>query len=122
MIDSTQDHQDAIDRGLHSIYEFFLTPPVQRFFSDIYSLDEEMRHEAVEIMLDDRERFVRSYGIEFPDDIKIQRSEFEDKRPTLFCITKKLPEGLRWKKVTLTFDNPAGTTFVPVDHSRLEKG
>jgi len=35
----------------------------------------------------------------------IQRSEFADGRPTLFCITKMLGLAHPWQKVTITFDN-----------------
>jgi hypothetical protein len=41
--------------------------------------------------------------------MKIQRSQFGDGRPTIFCVTKLMSDGVR--KVTYTFDNeslPAG--------------
>jgi hypothetical protein len=43
-----------------------------------------------------------------PHDIIFQRSAFSDNRPSLFCMTKYLPDGIGWKKVTITFDNPDG--------------
>ena len=35
----------------------------------------------------------------------MQRSEFADQRPTLFCVTKMLGLAYPWQKVTITFDS-----------------
>jgi len=35
----------------------------------------------------------------------IQRSEFADQRPTLFCVSKVLPLAYPWHKITVTFDS-----------------
>lgn len=46
---------------------------------------------------------LKKRGIVLPSDLIIQRSKFDDKRPTLFCVTKYMKD--RSQKVTFTFDN-----------------
>lgn len=60
---------------------------------------------VVSVLLDTDERSRR--GIEPPEGVLIQRSAFGDRRPTLFCVKKFLPERFAnvWQNVNLTFDN-----------------
>jgi hypothetical protein len=44
-------------------------------------------------------------GLTPPAGLCIQRSEFHDQRPTLFCVSQHLPEGAQWKRVTITIDH-----------------
>ncbi len=52
-------------------------------------------------------------GISVPEGMTVQRSAFADGRPTLFCVTKYLPD--RMRKVTITFDNPEGSQTITTD-------
>ena len=45
------------------------------------------------------------WDLAVPNDMHLQRSEFADGRPTLFCVTKILPLAHPWHKVTITFDD-----------------
>ena len=72
--------------------------------TEMYALPAHLQHEFVELVCLD-ENALRARGLEVPEGLVIQRSEFGDKRPTLFCVTKVLPPGLGWHKVTITFDN-----------------
>ncbi len=79
--------------------------PFKSLLWELWSLPEELRHEFVETVILDSEELVRR-DIRIPEGVSIQRSWFADNRPTLFCVTKCLPESAGWKKVTITFDNP----------------
>src|SRR5687768_8715825 len=73
--------------------------------AELNSLPYAERHQFVEQVLVDRAK-LRAKGIALPPDIVLQRSYFRDGRPTLFCLSKRLPAGHPWDKVTLTWDNP----------------
>jgi len=75
---------------------------------------QELLKELNNVAPEDRPQFVQAVllnttelktrGINTPDDLTIQRTVFQDGRPTLFCITKYLSDGVT--KATITFDNP----------------
>ncbi|WKX75821.1 hypothetical protein [Zobellia laminariae] len=70
----------------------FITDPVfQKLFSEMMSLQPNERPMFVhKIWLDDSE--LRRRGLKVPEGILIQTSAFGDRRPTLFCVKKFLPE------------------------------
>jgi hypothetical protein len=75
-----------------------------RLIDDLYELPLDERPRFVdEVVLEPEQRQRR--GIVEPDGIVVQRSTFADGRPTLFCVSKKLPPGHGWHKITVTFDN-----------------
>jgi hypothetical protein len=117
--------QAAISVAMRRIGEFVSTEAFQSVFAEMEALPEHLRHEFVELVwLDPRELARRRLFV--PDDLQIQRSFFGDRRPTLFCVNKFLPEGLGWKRVTVTYDNQTAgskpefaleedrTTFIPL--------
>ena len=83
---------------------FVCSEPFRKMLEELSALPEGLRHEYVDLVLRDPD-LLRSREISLPPNIEIQRSYFSDGRPTLFCVTKRMPEGLLWKKITITFDN-----------------
>lgn len=89
-------------QGYLEIKDFITTDAFIRLLSELYSLPPEDRDEFVRrVLLDDQELAAR--GVVRPEGIKLQRSQFGDQRPTIFCVTKLMSDGIR--KVTYTFDN-----------------
>jgi hypothetical protein len=102
--------REAIQNALREIVFFVTGEQFASVIDEIYALPEADRATFVENILLDKTQ-LSERGISPPDDMIIQRSAFSDGRPTLFCVTKLVPEGCVWKKVTVTFDNPqAGVT------------
>jgi hypothetical protein len=88
------------------IYDFVSTSEFQLVLQDLYDLPIQERAGFVETVLLDKEVLMRR-GVVAPEGLVIQRSVFGDGRPTLFCVSKLLPEqyGYCWEKLTITFDN-----------------
>ncbi|WP_299955360.1 hypothetical protein [uncultured Modestobacter sp.] len=94
--------------GLEEIRDFITTDEFITLLGDLYDRAPEDRDEFVRTELLDSAR-LRARNITIPEGMKIQRSQFGDNRPTIFCVTKLMPDGVR--KVTYTFDSdsiPAG--------------
>ena len=105
---SREDIAGDARRGLEEIRDFVITDPFIRLLDELYRLPPEDRDEFVRrVLLDEDE--LRKREVKSPDGIKIQRSHFGDDRPTIFCVTKLMPDGVR--KVTYTFDHE---TLTPV--------
>jgi len=99
----------AIREGVIKIGRFVCTPEFKALLTELYAQRPQRRADFVrDVVLNRTERERR--GI---DDnaagLIIQRSEFADGRPTLFCITKMLGLAHPWQKVTITFDNDQAT-------------
>ena len=93
-----------IQAALADITAFIEKPEFQTVLAELAAVPPELREYFIRSVLISREELSRR-GVEVPEDITVQRSAFEDNRPTLFCITKYLPEmGNARKKVTVTFD------------------
>jgi hypothetical protein len=110
----------AIRQALTEISQFTSTAKFQNLLQELYDLPINDRARFVEsVIIEDSA--LRSRGIDTPQGMIVQRSAFGDKRPTLFCVTKYLPPGYQWKKVTLTFDSytvpqaPPQSAFTPVN-------
>ncbi len=88
--------------GLEKIRDFVTTDAFIRLLGELYDRDQEDRDAFVRQVLLDGDQ-LHKRGITVPEDIKIQRSQFGDQRPTIFCVTKLMSDGIR--KVTYTFDN-----------------
>lgn len=100
--------QEEAREGLEEIRDFITTDEFISLLGELYDLPPEDRDGYVRRILLDPDELGRR-GIRTPDGIKIQRSQFGDHRPTIFCVTKLMSDGVR--KVTYTFDNesiPAG--------------
>jgi hypothetical protein len=72
--------------------------------AEMAALDEDARSNfVVDELLEPTRRADRDLVV--PNGMQIQRSQFADGRPTLFCVSKVLPLAYPWHKVTITFDN-----------------
>lgn len=94
--------QKEAREGLEEIRDFITTDEFVSLLGELYDLPPEDRDNYVRTVLLDADE-LRKRGIRTPDGIKIQRSQFGDHRPTIFCVTKLMSDGVR--KVTYTFDN-----------------
>jgi hypothetical protein len=100
--------------ALVEIAEFVEEPPFSNLLTELWALPLELRKDFIrEVLLDSSE--LQRRGVVVPPGLTVQRSAFRDNRPTLFCITKHLPAGLLWDKVTITFDNPKGEPDIRYD-------
>ncbi|MGW6544107.1 hypothetical protein ACWGBH_14815 [Streptomyces massasporeus] len=104
-----------IESAFTEVASFVCTTEMQSVMREISSLPQEKRAQYVlDVLLDAGE--LKKRGVDVPTGMTLQRSAFRDNRPTLFCVTKYLPPGLGWKKVTVTIDNPSGEPALPYDH------
>jgi hypothetical protein len=88
------------------LIDFITRPAFQKTLNDLYDLDSHKRPSFVaSVLLDEKELAKRD--IQVPEGIMIQRSAFGDRRPTLFCVKKYLPDRYSdtWENVNITFDN-----------------
>jgi len=96
-----------IETALSEVTSFVCSPAMEGVMQEFFGLPEEQRPQYVlDVLLNSGE--LKKRKVDVPDGIMIQRSAFRDNRPTLFCVTKYLPPGLGWRKVTVTIDNPNG--------------
>jgi hypothetical protein len=105
---------EEIQNALAEISEFVRTPPFRELLQELWALPLEQRKIFVREVFVNRAE-LRRRGVRVPPGIVVQRSAFRDGRPTLFCVTKHLPAGLLWEKVTITFDNPEGKPDIEYD-------
>ena len=97
---------DAMRSAYDELIDFVTRPSFRQVMEELDKLSSRERPSFVlAILLDPAERKRR--GIEPPEGILIQRSAFGDRRPTLFCVKRFLPERFSdvWQNVNLTFDN-----------------
>lgn len=87
--------------SLDSIATFVTSEPFLRVMREFAEVPRARRHDFIRRVLINRDA-MQQRGVHVPEDLIIQRSAFEDRRPTLFCVVKHLPEPE--KKVTVTFD------------------
>jgi hypothetical protein len=83
---------------------------------ELYKLPPEARPSFVRVVfLDPLE--LEKRGIKVPPNLKILRSAFGDRRPTLFCVKRWLPTRYHkiWQNCNVTFDNDFADTGVPRD-------
>ncbi len=98
------------------LIEFAATDAFQTLLAEMYSLPPSDRPFFVDTIVLN-EQIMRDRGIVPPEGILIQRSAFGDRRPTLFCIKKFIPEELQshWQNANITFDNLVSDQEVPRD-------
>ncbi len=102
--------QEELVKVMRVIYDelidFVTMPAFKVIIDECASLHPQERPAFVLSVLLNKEELERR-GVHVPDGILIQRSAFGDRRPTLFCVKKYLPEKYSnvWQNVNLTFDN-----------------
>ncbi len=87
--------------SLDAITAFVTSEPFLRVMREFSEVPRSQRHDFIRRVLINRDAMAQR-GVPVPEDLIIQRSAFEDRRPTIFCVVKHLPEP--GKKVTVTFD------------------
>lgn len=96
-----------IAEGLAEIKAYVESAPFQRMLAELRRVPPGSRDLYVRTVLLNRDELARR-GLEPPDGLTVQRSEFHDQRPTVFCVSKPLPrECTVWRRVTYTFDEGA---------------
>ncbi|MFC4031849.1 hypothetical protein ACFO3J_10195 [Streptomyces polygonati] len=93
-----------MSEGLRAIGEYAATEPFQRMYREMSAMSMEDKAHFVRTVLLNPEELDRR-GLTPPEGIRIQRSEFGDQRPTVFCVSQALPEGALWKRITITYDH-----------------
>ena len=89
------------------LIDFATTPEFKAVLKELRSYPSKDRPGFVMSVLLNPDELAKR-GIQQPAGILIQRSAFGDRRPTLFCIKKYLPEkyaSVTWQNVNLTFDD-----------------
>jgi hypothetical protein len=100
----TEEFVRRLGEGLAALKAYVSSAPFRGLLDEARPLDRTGRDLFVRTVLLNDDELARR-GARPPDGITIQRSEFGDSRPTWFCLSKFLPEGTLWKRVTLTFDH-----------------
>jgi hypothetical protein len=102
--------QDELGQVMRAAYadliDFVTTPEFEAIMQEFGKIRSYERPSFVSSVLLNKEELAKR-GVHTPEDILIQRSAFGDRRPTLFCVKKYLPEKYAdvWKNVNLTIDN-----------------
>lgn len=99
--------RSEVRSGLEQIRDYITTDLFVGMLEELYTRRPSERDAFVRTELLDESR-LQERGITPPEGIKIQRSQFGDGRPTVFCVTKVMSDGIR--KVTYTFDNDLALT------------
>lgn len=110
MYDSLSYSQEELAHAMRVAYDalidFVTTPEFREIMKELGDRHAQERPSFVMSVLLDKAELARR-GVFPPDDILIQRSAFGDRRPTLFCVKKLLPDQYSdvWQNVNFTFDN-----------------
>lgn len=106
-LDYTQRELQAVMRAAYDdLIAFVRSEPFRESMAEMAALAPEDRPQFVlDVFTNPEERQRRGFIV--PEGVLIQRSAFGDRRPTLFCVKKFLPEKYRdvWENANLTFDN-----------------
>lgn len=96
----------AMRETYNDLIDFVTTPAFKAIMTEFGGLNSTDRPAFVLSVLLNKEELARR-GVNVPEGVLIQRSAFGDRRPTLFCVKKFLPEKYSdvWQNVNLTFDN-----------------
>jgi hypothetical protein len=88
------------------LIDFVATPKFRALMDEFGRLPSHERPAFVLSVLLNKDELARR-GVHTPEGILIQRSAFGDRRPTLFCVKKYLPQKYSdvWQNVNITIDN-----------------
>jgi hypothetical protein len=103
----------AMAEAIAEIYAYVRTPRFLAVLAEMNTLATLPEKDAfVRTVLLDPEQLERR-GVKPPEGIVVQRSRFEDARPTVFCVVKYLPS--HREKMTITFDQSEMPWPVEID-------
>jgi hypothetical protein len=91
-----------MSEALTGLYHYVRTPAFRAVLGEMNALPtiREKDHFVRTVLLNPEQLAAR--GATPPEGVVVQRSRFEDARPTVFCVVKYLPDPT--KKMTITFD------------------
>lgn len=93
--------------ALATLNHVYSSEPFRALLDELWSLPPgQLRQRWVkDVLLNESTRNAR--GVLLPDGVEIQRTYFDDDRPTLFALVSHLPpdKDLTWEKVTITIDD-----------------
>jgi hypothetical protein len=93
--------------GLSRIKAYTDGEPFRAMLTELAGMTRHSREQFVQhVLLNESELAAR--GLAPPSGLTIQRSEFYDGRPTLFCVSSYLPPNGIWRRVTYTYDHDFG--------------
>ena len=103
---SQEELAQAMRAAYDALIDFVTTPEFGKIMKEFGDLHGQERPSFVATVLLNKGELARR-GVSVPEDILIQRSAFGDRRPTLFCVKKFLPNKFAdvWQNVNITFDN-----------------
>lgn len=104
---SDEEKMADLARLWEKLSSFCTQAPFAELVAQMWALPPDLQHEFAELTILDPP-FLRDRGISVPDGVIVQRSWFEDQRPTVFCVCAKLPSDFEWDKITVTFDASSG--------------
>lgn len=106
----------ALSTAYDELIDFAATDAFQTLLAEMYSLPPNERPYFVNAVVLNGQA-MRDRGIVPPPGILVQRSSFGDRRPTLFCIKKFIPEEVQshWQNANITFDNLVDDEEIPRD-------
>lgn len=96
----------AMQSNYDDLLAFFYSDAFQGVHQHMQTLTPKARAAFVRDVVIQPEALKEQFGVSVPDDIMIQRSAFGDRRPTVYCLKKWLPEKFHvvWENTNLTFD------------------
>lgn len=121
-IPAPQELYEVMRKFYDELIAFSATAGFRSVLEELYALPEEDRPHYVNSVIMNKNE-LRARGVVPPEGILILRSSFGDRRPTLFCIKKYLPERYQvfWENVNITFDNAFEQDAVARDETAWRK-
>ena len=103
---TSEELTQAMQSNYDDLLAFFYSDDFQRVHQYMQDMTAQARAAFVRDVLINPEKLKEEFGIVVPDGIMIQRSAFGDRRPTVYCLKKWLPEKYHvvWENTNLTFD------------------
>jgi hypothetical protein len=90
---------------LEQLRAVYLSPPFVAVLDELWRTQPgEARFRFVKEVLLDRAKLVER-GVVLPDTVTIERTYFDDDRPTLFALVTHFPERAPFRKATITVDD-----------------
>ena len=107
--------QKSMSETYDELLDLFFSENFQNVWEHMKKQNGIARFNFISQTILDREVLKRDWSVIVPDQILIERSSFGDRRPTLFCLKKYLPEKFHqvWENVNLTFDEEYEMHSIP---------
>lgn len=101
--------RQGVDDALTELESVYRSEPFVALLDELWRVQPgQSRYEWVQENVIDPAS-LEARGIHLPTNIRLERTYFDDDRPTLFALVKHLPPGLPFTKVTITVDDVDST-------------